>query len=203
MNKFLKYFLIVFSSVLGLCIIGYIVFSLMVASAFGAFDKTYSKEDLVESYQENETEINNLINYYTSILPHNKIVSIEFSKTEQIERLYIKDRSTSVIIQDWDFPSYELFEGKYKNELGWTENQIKILKQKLDNADCISIDNEEPIKIGFKRSGMGMYSFALFKNEKTDQSFYDDNCQYIFIRKNLALQYGGGAIGPDCFPENY
>ncbi|MBP2618769.1 hypothetical protein [Chryseobacterium jejuense] len=85
--------------------------------------------------------------------------------------------------------------------MNWTEDEIKILKEKLDNANCISIKDGEPVKIGFKRSGLGMYSFNVFQKRDTDRSIFNDGCQYILRNHNLALEYGGGAIGQQCFPN--
>ena len=36
---------------------------------------------------------------------------------------------------------------------------------------------------------------------ETDRSVFNDSCQYILVDKSLALEYGGGAIGPQCFPR--
>ena len=85
--------------------------------------------------------------------------------------------------------------------IGWTRETLKTLKDKLDNADCIQIESGEPTKIGFKRSGMGMYSFNVFDKPIPDNLIeqYNDSWTYILVNKRLALEYGGGAIGSQCF----
>lgn len=83
----------------------------------------------------------------------------------------------------------------------WSEDEVTELKIKLDKANCISVEDGEPIKIGFKRSGLGMYSFNIFQDIQTDRSEYSGKCEYIMIDRNLMLEYGGGAIGPQCFPK--
>jgi len=88
--------------------------------------------------------------------------------------------------------------------LGWTNETLRILKQKLEKANCISVENGNPATIGFQRSGMGKYSYKVFKKPLTDslKNKYDDGCTYIFYKNNIVLEYGGGAIGSQCF-EGY
>jgi len=200
MSKIFKYVLIGLAIVFGLFIIGAIALNIMVASAFGAFDKNYSVSELKEEYYSNEKAIDDLIVYFNEIKPKDKILAIEFEDDETIGRLVIQDKeSDSTFFQHWDFSKDTLITSDLKSKLGWDLETIEILKEKLDNADCISIEDDEPIKIGFKRSGMGMYSFDIFQDKMTDRNKFNNNCQYILVSNKLALEYGGGAIGPQCF----
>lgn len=74
----------------------------------------------------------------------------------------------------------------------------------LDKANCIEIENGEPTTIGWQRSGMGMYSYVLFEKPIADslKKQYNDSCTYILYNDRLVLEYGGGAFGPQCFPQN-
>lgn len=165
MSKTLKYILIGSGSILGIFILGFIILNIMIASAFGAFDKNYSVSELKEEYYSNEKEIDELILYFNTIKPKDKIVSIEFKDDEIIGRLAIQNNGAGKkFFQSWNFNKDVLITPNIKNMLGWDLETIEILKEKLDNADCISIEDGEPIKIGFKRSGMGMYSFDVFQN---------------------------------------
>src|SRR6185436_642280 len=89
------------------------------------------------------------------------------------------------------------------NKLGWTTETLKMLKRKLDQANCISINSEEPVTIGYQRSGMGKYFYKLYDQplSESKKKEYNDGCQYIYFQDNVVLEYGGGAIGPQCFPE--
>ena len=53
------------------------------------------------------------------------------------------------------------------------------------------------------RSGMGKYSLKLFDIDLTNDQIkqYNDGCTYIFYKKNIVLEYGGGAVGSQCFPD--
>ena len=202
MNKYLKYFLIGSSIILGLFVIGFIIFNLMIASAFGAFDKTYSVTELKEEYFSKEKEIQDVINYYDFIKPKDYTVDIEFTDEKLLSRLTIyKKDSSKVVYQKWDVPIGEMQSQELTTYLEWSGNEVKTLKEKLDKANCISVEDGEPIKIGFKRSGMGMFSFVIFRNKGTDIQNFNNGCDYIMVNRNLALQYGGGAIGTQCFPN--
>ena len=202
MNKYLKYFLIGSSIILGLFVIGFIIFNLMIASAFGAFDKTYSVTELKEEYFSKEKEIQDVINYYDFIKPKDYTVDIEFTDEKLLSRLTIyKKDSSKVVYQKWDVPIGEMQSQELTTYLEWSGNEVKTLKEKLDKANCISVEDGEPIKIGFKRSGMGMFSFVIFRNKGKDIQNFNNGCDYIMVNRNIALQYGGGAIGTQCFPN--
>lgn len=202
MSKTLKYIFIGLAGVLGLLILGGIVFILMIFAAFGGFDKNYSVAELEGEYLENKAEINDLIQYYYTIKPSDKVVDIEFKNDKVLERITITSLSNSKqAYQNWDINVAELTRSKLKSELNWTKDEIEMLKEKLDNANCISIKDGEPVKIGFKRSGLGMYFFNVFQKRDTDRNMFNDGCQYILCNRNLAFEYGGGAIGQQCFPN--
>jgi hypothetical protein len=48
---------------------------------------------------------------------------------------------------------------------------------------------------------MGRYSFNLFDKPIADslKTAYNDGCTYIMVNDRLVLEYGGGAIGSQCF----
>lgn len=87
--------------------------------------------------------------------------------------------------------------------LGWTNATLTKIKDLLINANCISIENGEMTTIGFARNGLGKYYFMLFENDLSAEEVkqYNDGCNFEFYRKNIVLRYGGGAAGPQCFPD--
>ena len=202
MSKVLKYVLIGIGVIGGLFIIGFLIFNFMIASAFGAFDKTYSVTELKQEYFSKEKEIDDLIKYFNQIKPKDKQVDIEFKNNKTLDRLRIEYLdSTQTPYQQWGVQVASLTKPEFKKDLNWTEENVEKLKEKLDAANCISIEDGEPIKIGFKRSGMGMFSFVVFQKKETDRGGFDNGCTYILVNKKLALEYGGGAIGSQCFPN--
>jgi len=203
----IKKILIGIGIIIGLGIIGVVVYIIALMSAFGLFDKDYSVTELKENYYSHQQEIIELKKYYNSIVPLDKFVEIEFTNNKTLNRFgiqeinYKKDRPGKSLFLDWDIKIHSHKMDSLLNTLGWTQKNLTELKEKLDKADCIQIESGEPTKIGFKRSGMGMYSFILFDKPIPDslRNQYNDSCTYILADEKLVLEYGGGAIGPQCF----
>ncbi|MDB5124193.1 MAG: hypothetical protein JWP94_2322 [Mucilaginibacter sp.] len=204
-KKNFKPLLIVISAIIGVLIIGCIAWGIIVTYAFGGFDKTYNIDELVANYNKKSKEIKDVREYFNSIMPKHKKVDIEFEDIGKISRLEIESADTGKNVNlapeflDWNL-SYQKADS-ILTVLGWTTNSLNILKEKLDNANCISIASGEPCKIGFKRSGMGMYFFNVFDKPIPDKlrARYNDSCTYIYVNKKLILEYGGGAVGSQCF----
>lgn len=193
-----------------LCGIGVVIFVgyfAMILSAVGAFDRDYSVSDLKANFEVNKAQINDLKNYYNEIVPQDRFVEIEFKDDNTLGRFGIQvldsvaTRSTEWTFLEWDLEINNQRMDSILRPLGWTRSTLKTLKEKLDRANCIQIESGEPTKIGFKRSGMGMYSFNVFDQPIPDslRETYNDSCTYILADDKLVLEYGGGAVGPQCF----
>jgi len=193
-----------------LCGIGFVIFigyTLVIVSAFGGFDKDYSVSDLKDNFEKNKTEIYELKRYFNEIVPKNRFVEIEFSDDNTLGRFGIKasdstagDSNGSMFLE-WDLKINTQRMDSIIKPMGWTRETLKTLKEKLDKANCIQIESGEPAKIGFQRSGMGMYFFNVFDKPIPDslKVNYNDSCTYILANDTLVLEYGGGAIGRQCF----
>jgi len=202
-KKILKIILIL-SGIGLLFFTGYII---MIIYAFGGFDKDYSVTDLKDNFENNKTKIYELKKYFNQIVPKDKFVEIEFEDDNTLSRFGIsildstKTGFNKRLFLEWDIKTDNSRMDSIINSLGWTRETLKIIKQKLDDADCIQIESGEPTKIGFKRSGMEMYSFNVFDNPIPEnlRNKYNDSCTYIQVNDKLVLEYGGGAIGSQCF----
>ncbi|WP_426490828.1 hypothetical protein [Hymenobacter sp. 102] len=182
--------------------LGYVGF---IAHAFGVFDKDYTRKEIVNSYTEHYSAIQTAISCYESIVPAGKQVEVEFEDGD-IDRIVVREGPAQ-------HPTYSLaWASSSKHQLdslvtslGWSEAAMQQLQEKLEAADCISIQNGEPAVLGFKRSGMGMYSFNIFSRPISDslREQYARGCTHIIQSDELVLEYGGGAIGPQCFPAGY
>ena len=199
MNKILKWTLII-SGVGVLTYVGIFIYGLL--SFGGIFEKKYTKQDLIENYTKKGTEINELKNYVKSIVPSDKQVEIEFDGDKTLEIFHVT--ICNKWDQNWNIEISSQKTDTLLQKLGWTRKTLSTLKDKLDNANCISVESGEPCTIGFKRSGMGKYSYKVFDQNLTDSLKYDynDGCNYIFYKDNIVLEYGGGAIGRQCFEDN-
>lgn len=202
MNKVLKILLIFF----GIIILIFGGFFLFLHIAFGGIftGPSYDKKDLIENYEERTQEIIEVKNYFKSILPNNTYVSIEFDNDKELGIFHVE--VDSIYQSNWNLKIKSRKVDSLLTELNWTTKELKILKEKLDKANCISIaGTDDPVVIGWQRSGMGIFSYVVFDQdlEKDKIKDYNDGCRHIFYKDNIALQYAGGAIGMQCFSEFY
>ena len=177
-----------------------------------------SKEELIKNYEDKESEITNLKIEYQKYIPENFIVDIEFEPESKIlnvpEQITIKiyktsineetkEKSREVVSQNWNLKPDSDELKKVIESINWTDKTLNEIKNLLTKANCISIKNGNITTIGFARSGMGKYSYKLFdKNLTSDQlETYNNGCEYIYYKGNVILEYGGGAVGPQCFEK--
>ena len=206
MPKFIKW---IGGSLLIVAIL-YVIFKVIVALMLGpTWAHIYTKKDLIANYEAKKSAILAVKDYFASIVPPHKRVEIEFTDSHTLGRLEVSslDSATGAtiypIFQQWDLsttsPQVELILAA----LHWTQDTLKRLKQKLDLAFCISVGSSDPCEIGFQRSGMGMFSYELFSKPIADslKESYNNGCTDIIYNPTVVLEYGGGAIGPQCFPK--
>lgn len=165
-----------------------------------------SKRELIENFEKNKDLIFKLQTEYSKLVPDSLTVFIEFNPRDIIastkESIDLKIYGKS-INQEWNLEyDSDVLKGMIKS-LGWNSDTLLKIKTLLDNANCISIENGDKTTIGFARSGMGKYSYKIFETDLNEEqkSKYNDSCMYIFYKDNIVLEYGGGAIGPQCFPD--
>lgn len=174
-----------------------------------------SKEELIQNIDTNYANILALKTFFKNLIPKDYAIFIEFKPKDKFLKLdenidfrvYRKDKRNNIVGIVIYETNIELKSSKLDSLLDLTSlkrKDLKDLKEYLDKAKCISISNISEFEIGFARSGMGKYSYLIF--DKTlnsyDQVKYNDGCKYIFLRKNIVLEYVGGLIDPKCFPEN-
>ena len=174
-----------------------------------------SKEEQINNLKENESNIQSLIKEYSELVPDSLIVYIEFnpkdivlSTDKSIDLRVYSNRKNENGGIDQKFRESNLpYDSKVLSEqiniLGWNEKTLISIKNLLDNANCSSIKNGEITTVGFARSGMGKYSYKFFEDDlsKEEQSEYNDSCLYIYYERNIVLEFGGSAIGQQCFEK--
>jgi hypothetical protein len=87
--------------------------------------------------------------------------------------LDLKDANTKDKIMDSIF-----------NSLGWNKNTIKTLKEKLDKADCIGIENGEPSVIYYRDNNKEECSFIVYDKPMTDSIRRDYQGEEFHIASN-------------------
>lgn len=180
-----------------------VLYLLFILSAIDG--KDYSTKELEEYFDNNEATIYELKAYFEQLATKDYLVELEFEDDYTLSRVVIGSLKTSngdsSFFQEWDIAINSSEGNTILSSLGWTLTDVNLLKSKLDKAGCIGINNESPMKINFQRSGMGMYSFNLFDDPLSAKQLqqYNDSCTYILIQEHVAIEYGGGAIGAQCF----
>jgi len=198
MRRLIKWIFI--SAGLGFLIsLGFLTFVFF--SVSGLFDPFHSYQELLDNYKSRTREIYELRDYINSIVSDDKNVDIEFENNKTLAYFHIVDDGK--YYSNWDL---KIKSGKVDTLLqilGWTNETLKTLNGKLNDANCISIAKGNPCKIGFQRSGMGMYFYNLFDKPIPDSLMnnYNDSCTYILFNRKVVFEYGGGVLGPQCFPD--
>ena len=197
MSKTIKWILIVLGVGLLSCL--FLIFGMV--SLIGTFDKGYSKQDLIDNYIKRNKEIDELKTYINSITSVDKYVDIEFEGDNEIAIFNVSVNGN--FENNWNLNINSLKTDTLLQKIGWTKDNLRIIKKKLDNAHCISVRNGEPCNIGFQRSGMGKYFYNIFSKPMSDslKNKYKDNCMYLTYNNTVVLEYGSGAIGSLCFPD--
>jgi hypothetical protein len=170
-----------------------------------------SKKELISNIDSNFENISSLKASYLKLVPKDYIVSIEFNPADKIaltkESIDLRIEHTTNkqkdLKQEWNLESNSEKLTQMIKPLGWVNETLTTIKKLLADANCVSIENGNVTTIGFARSGMGKYFFKLFDTDLTNEQIkkYNDGCAYIFYKKNIVLEYGGGAIGSQCFPD--
>jgi hypothetical protein len=197
MSKTLKWILI-FSGV-GLLTCPFWILGL--AALIGQFDTGYTKKDLINNYVERTKEIDELKTYINSIVPADKSVEIEFDGDSELAIFHVY--ADGEWDNNWNLNINSTKTDSLLHKIGWKKDILKVIKKKLDNANCISVRDGEPCNIGFQRSGMGKYFYNIFSKPMTDslKNKYNDSCIYIPYNNRVVLEYGSGATGSLCFPD--
>ena len=172
-----------------------------------------SKKAQIENYEKNKTKIFELKNEYSKLVPDRLIVSIEFNPKnvivntkESIDlKIYQKqiDGEIEVVTQEWNLDYNSKVLNKLLETLKWNNDTLLKIKGLLESANCVSIENGKITTIGFARSGMGKYFYKVFDADLKKETIpkYNDGCTFIFYKDNIVLEYGGGAVGSQCFPD--
>ncbi len=197
LKKILKWALIIGGGGFALCIISATIYVIFI---FSQFDSS-SYKDLTENYELKSKEIFELKTFINSIVPSNKSVDIEFEDNNTLGIFHVTEGGN--YDSNWDVETNSGKADTLFQKIGWTTETLKTLKDKLDKANCISVSNGDPCKIGFHRNGMGKYYYNVFSKPIADslKTTYNDSCTYILFKDNIVLEWGGGAIGNQCFPD--
>ena len=170
-----------------------------------------SKKDLIRNIDSNYDKINYLKTEYAKLVPVNYTVLIEFNPEQKLVntkenidlRITRSENKQTEVFQDWNLEYNSDKLNQMLKMINWSTKTLDVIKKLLADAHCVSIENGEIVTIGFARSKLGKYSYKLFDNNLTSDQIkqYNNGCNDIFYKENIVLEYGGGAIGSQSFPD--
>ncbi|MDU1905829.1 MAG: hypothetical protein E6772_13715 [Dysgonomonas sp.] len=172
-----------------------------------------SKKELIENYESKQKEIAELKNTFENMVPKGYVVFVELKNSDRIPgmvqaidfQVYKKNAAGELdfIDGDWDLDYGDNELDRLLTIINWDRMTLLGLKNILQTANCISIQNGEHTEIGFARSGLGKYFYILFpkKLNKDQIEIYNDGCEYLYYKNNVVLKYVGGMAGPQCFTD--
>lgn len=170
-----------------------------ILSLFYLFTRTISyAEDMEDFYEDNKVELNELCSYTRSAILPNSSVYIEF-ENDTISIFNVSTPNDSIVSDNYH-------ETKVNNDslmrvAGLTSQELSEIKQRLYHLGCISISSDSKDKnqttVGYKRVGMGLYSFLLYNRPITSSKFneYLEDMSTIPYNSKVIFLYSSGAIG--------
>lgn len=170
-----------------------------------------SKKELIRNIDSNYEKVENLKASYAKMVPSGFTVSIEFHPPDKLRNTpenidlcitQLHDGQSDVQ-QDWGLPYSSDKLIQMIKTVHWNTDTLTLIKHLLDDAHCVSIENGKVTTIGYARSGMGKYFYKLFDQDLTPHQikYFNNGRNYIFYKRNIVLEYDGGAAGPHGFPD--
>jgi hypothetical protein len=168
-----------------------------------------SKAEMITNFEKKKEQILLLRDEYPKLVPQNYRIYVEFNPADKVFQvpasidLHIYGKSEEKEPGGWNLEYGSQNLKTALEYIGWDERTLQKIEKMLNNAGCVSIQNGTTCEIGFARSGMGKYSYLVFNDKLTKDELeeHNDGCNYIYYKDNIVLEYGGGAVGPQCFPD--
>ena len=183
---------------------GIATFLLFIACSLIPNPKSSCNPDIMaKHYEEHKAEMREFCDYMQSVLDDSTAIQLEFEGNKQ--------GIFSVKSADSDSFSWGVDSDSKRDSLmqvvGLTEEEYVNIRKKLKTMGCIGVEASrnypESMEIWFRRIGMGMYSFVLYKRpmnkEEKENALNDD--MLIPYNDSTLFHYGGGAIGLQVFPK--
>lgn len=176
------------------------------AQSIDFISPTIFPNEVKDAFTVNKNRITDAISYFRSIVPKNFDIYIEFIDYQKIDFWVFKTdgKSQENIIQVWNTDIHNKEIQNVMRMLDWNDYEIIVLREKIYDANCISISNSKnETEVGYKRSGMGKYNFEIFEVPIPYENWknYNDSCTYLMIDSLNVIEYGGPAFGSQCMPK--
>lgn len=172
-----------------------------------------SRKEMIANYENRKDAIVDLKNEFNKSVPKGYKVSLDIELSDSPLRS-IKNIDLQIFKKNKK-GEYDLIDGEWNLEfdsdrfnqllriIKWDAMTFTGIKNLMQMANCISIENDAQTEIGFSRSGLGTYYYLFFPSNLSAAQVkeYNDGCQHLFYKDNIVLKYAGGMAGPQCFTD--
>ncbi len=156
----------------------------------------WNPDIMADHYNENSPEIEELVTFTQSALDEGQTMYLEFEHGK-VSMFHTESQS------HWD--DADSLRTSLMAEVGLDEDEFQYIKNKLKSIQCISIDTRSPeyCEIGYKRVGLGMYSYGVFYSPMNDEQRQEalSDPQFIPYNDTVVFMFSGGAAGPQSFSK--
>lgn len=172
-----------------------------------AFPSYVSPVAAIAHFHDYRAEILQVRERFTEMLPDTLELYIEFKRNGRMDfwlaAVDTAQNKRSVLVQDSRVSPTDSVVVAGLEHLAWSQGHLDELRTMLQAAGGISVARwwGDYVAVGYKRSGLGKYSYAVFDRSISTGEQYNDGCTYLRLEDAVALEYGGGAIGSQCMPQ--
>jgi hypothetical protein len=159
---------------------------------FSFLSEKCSPEQMAGFYEDNKVELNTLAAYTHKALIPKSTLTLEF-EDDTIAIFHVKAPHDTLISQHWDDANVK--RDSLMKVVGLSQEELEHIKTDLKKLGCISISTDshsEYTEIGYKRVGMGMYSFILNHRGMTPKEYkaYRESEEFIPYNKYVVFEFG-------------
>ena len=161
-------------------------------------NSTVTISKMIDNYESHKFQIQDVIQYYKSILPQNTNTRIEFDNSEVVIFHVNRNGSSNY---NWSNNKKSIPLDSLIDDMGWTVEELNLLREKLQLANAISIEGKDRIQIGWLRTGLAVYGIEIHPNNLNQHEINvnNDSCTSVFYKDNICFTFESGVIGPQCF----
>ena len=165
------------------------------------FENVY--EDLIDNYNQYKEAIRS-VEREMSFLPDNKRLKVTFGEGSEID-ISVSYQGGFKAVSPFDYKAEENQE--FMMKIGITADKLDKLKRKVEAANCISIEKEKGLRLGFVNDKDGTFHYRFKSNSSEDVNTLLDSCLIKNLNDHVLVEYTGYGRGPDCIksdnPEGY
>ncbi len=163
----------------------------------GEAKSNYTLEDAIYNFNNNENKILDLVYYYnkvTASIKDEKAIMLGFNKKKINIAYYSLNGKVDEADQNWGKSNINInspYLDSFLIKTGLHKIELDSLLIKLRYTNCISISDKDPIVLKYNYSGLGLYSYYIFKDNMADsvKEMYKGEFNDYIIRKNVVIVY--------------